>query len=131
MCQWKSEPSKGDREDITIKCGFSSKLDRGATDFYHNLHFACKQCRVKNTCRNTTAAVSEGLKAPADKRENEKKDKKTMKIKKWEGRGGGGEKKKKAHANKKKRVAMQQGDGQDGILWDITFHKTLGSTSTS
>lgn len=37
-------------------------------------------------------------------------------------------KKKKGHANKpKKRVPSQQGDGEDGISWDIIFHKTLGS----
>lgn len=31
----------------------------------------------------------------------------------------------------KKGVPVQRGDGQDGVLWDVTFHKTLGSTSTS
>ena len=29
-----------------------------------------------------------------------------------------------------KGVPVQQGDGQDGVLRDVAFHKTLGSTST-
>lgn len=70
------EMSRGDRTDITIKCGFSSKLDCG---FLHYLHFACKHCQAKNTWRNTTVAVSEGLTAPA----HESK-KKRMKRKKEE-----------------------------------------------
>lgn len=92
------------------------------------MHFACKQCRAKNTCRNTTAAVSEGLTAPANESENGKKDRKTMKMKRWEQKK---KERKKMVIKKKKRVPMQQGDGQDEISWDITFHKTLGSTSTS
>lgn len=68
-----------------------------------------KRCRAKNTWRNTTAGVSEGLTA-------EKKEEKTEK--------------KRMDTLIEKGVPVQQGDGQDGVLRDVTFHKMLGSTST-
>lgn len=43
----------------------------------------------------------------------------------------GGSKKKGKDMLIKKETPVQQSDGHDGVLWDVTFHKTLGSTSTS
>lgn len=88
-----AEMSHGDRTDITIKLGFSSKLDCG---FLHNLHFACKHNQAKNTWRNTTVAVSKGLTAPANESKYiycmyiyiTKRKGITMKIKKKGTKGG-------------------------------------------
>lgn len=88
MCQWKSIWAR-----VTVEISlqnppfFGCKLDRGAKDFH--LHFARAQSRAKNTCHNTTAAVSEGSGAPAaDDSENGKKDRKDN-IKRLERRGEG------------------------------------------
>lgn len=81
------------------------------------------------------AAVSEGLTAPADEEKGKKggrqidnENEEVGAMKKKKERGG---RKKKKDMLIKRRAPVQRGDGQDGLSWDITFHKTLGSTSTS
>lgn len=69
MCQWNlCKTSEGDRKkNYDYKMWLYQQIRSWSNGFHHNLHFACKQCWAKNTWRNTTAVVSEGLTTSADK----------------------------------------------------------------
>lgn len=113
--------SRGDRRDITIKCSFSGKLDGGANGFHHNLHFACKQHRAKNT--TTPQRRSQRAYKPQQTRVKMggKIERQNKKV------GVFFKNPKEKDMLKKKDFRGMQGDGSDGIPWDVAFHETLGA----
>lgn len=76
------------------------------------------QCWAKNTCHNTTTAVSKGPREHRQTRgrmerhlERQARKRKGMVIQ-WK---------------RNRRVLRKQDNGKDGIPRDVTFHRTLGS----